>query len=168
MGQPTRIGERGESEGPERVSATGGEGESRGLIDEELFFRWFGIWEDRFGQQKSDPTAEAFRRSVSKEMGDDLFQVAAQRVFEKNTFFPSPEEVIQEARRVRRAAEHREDKARLEERQERIKRKMEEQGRRLLEASGGGVEGLKEYLRVNAAVPLDAGPDQKQIEGDDE
>lgn len=125
------------------------------------------MWEDRFGKDKSDYTAVRWWKLLSKHMDTETFERAAAYIFENSTFFPKPAEVIEVARRIQRAEEHLRTVEYLEERNERIKRQMEEQGRKLLErAEGGkeeGVKALKEYLRTHAAVPID---ERDRIEGD--
>lgn len=157
MGQPTRIGESSERRGGESHQAADTD-DGVELIDSEPFHQWFAILEDRFDKEKSDLTAEAYRRSLSSEMNTQLFVIAAQRIFKHNTFFPSPQEFIDEANKVRRAKRNREAVDRLQRRHQRVKEKMEAQGRQLLQRSESGVEGLKEYLRTEAAVPIDERP----------
>lgn len=130
------------------------------MIDKAVFAREFGVWEDRFNREHSDATMIKWWKTLSEHMDTETFERASDYVFEHNTYFPSPDEVIEAAERIERARDHLKTVEYLERRNERIQEEMSRQGRELLlEAGDGdreaGVEQLKEYLRKHAAVPLE-------------
>lgn len=68
------------------------------LIDREVFVTEIAVLADRYGRELKAPTIAALYEILGAELTTEEFVIGCRRVMRRETFFPSPQQIIDAAR----------------------------------------------------------------------
>lgn len=68
------------------------------VIDQKVFAERMSMTYERFGRNPSKPVSAAYYQALSNSLTTQEFVTAAARIFNENTFFPSPAEFVDKAK----------------------------------------------------------------------